>query len=109
MAVYVDKAQHQLGRMIMCHMLADTIHELHTMADRLGLPRAWYQATSNPHYDLSKGKRKDAVALGCIELDRRQVGQLIQDRRPTWVAEAMVQHRQYLQDLNAQLAARRAS
>jgi hypothetical protein len=72
MAVYVDPAQHPFGRMIMCHMWADTEEELHEMAARLGLKRAWYQKPPKAswcHYDVSKGKRAEAVRLGAIETD----------------------------------------
>lgn len=41
MAVYVDPAQHPFGRMIMCHMWADTLDELLAMADRIGVQRKW--------------------------------------------------------------------
>ena len=73
MAVYVDDARHPLGRMIMGHMLADTLHELHEMADAIGLRREWFQPLSHPHYDLSRQRRAQAVQLGAIEVDRRGI------------------------------------
>lgn len=39
------------------------------MADRLGLKRAWFQnRTDLPHYDLTEGKRHQAVRMGAIEV-----------------------------------------
>ena len=70
--VYVDQAANRFGRMIMCHMFADTIAELHDMAGKIGMKRQWFQPLSFPHYDVAKGRRAAAVALGAVEVDRRQ-------------------------------------
>jgi len=73
MAVYVDDMRASFGRMIMCHMLADTIAELHAMADTIGVQRKWFQGcrkASWPHYDIAMSKRALAVQAGAVELDR---------------------------------------
>jgi hypothetical protein len=70
--VYVDKSLYRVGRMVMCHMLADTIDELHRMADLIGVDRKHFQGdASTPHYDVCKQKRAIAVGAGAIEVDRR--------------------------------------
>lgn len=79
MAVYVDAAVWPFGRMVMCHMLADSLEELHDMAGKLGLKRKWFQHKpgNTPHYDLSKSVRAKAVALGAVEIDRKKTAQLV--------------------------------
>ena len=75
MSVYVDESRNPLGRMVMCHMIADTEEELHVMAGCLGLKYEWFQEppkASHPHYDISLSRRTMAVKFGAIELDRRQ-------------------------------------
>lgn len=72
MSVYVDEPKHPLGRMLMCHMTADTLAELHTMADVLGV-RKHFQNHRIPHYDICKEKRAEAVALGAIEVTSREI------------------------------------
>lgn len=76
MPVYVDKAEHRFGRMIMCHMIADTPDELHAMADAIGVYRKWFQESppaSFPHYDIAKSKRELAIATGAIVLERNDL------------------------------------
>jgi len=72
MSVYVDQPVHRFRHMLMCHMLADSPEELHEMADRIGMPRKFYQRdASTPHYDIPREKRAEAIAAGAIEVDRR--------------------------------------
>lgn len=71
MAVYVDSHNASFGRMIMCHMIADTLDELHGMAAKIGMRRDWFQHGSFPHYDVCKSRRALAVGFGAIEVDRR--------------------------------------
>lgn len=83
MTVYVDSMKARLGRMIMCHMLADTDDELHTMAEQLGIKRKWHQKPGTPHshYDICKAKRAKALELGAVEVNNRQLVSLIKKKR----------------------------
>lgn len=89
MAVYVDEAIWPFGRMVMCHMLADGLDELHGMADRLGLKREWFQHKpgKTPHYDLSKAVRGVAVVYGAVEIDRKKTAEIMEWWRRKQVAE----------------------
>jgi hypothetical protein len=81
MAVYVDDARNRFGRMIMCHMIADTVEELHSMADAIGMRRAWFQPKSFPHYDVSLSRRKLAVERGARCLTQRELVSVIRKLR----------------------------
>lgn len=73
MAVYVDNARHPFGRLVMCHMWADSLEELLTMADRIGVARKWLQQppkASWVHFDIAQSKRALAIAAGAIETDK---------------------------------------
>lgn len=73
MSVYVDRSRNVFGRMIMCHMIADTEEELHAMAERIGLARCWFQKSppaSTAHYDIALSKRALAVEAGAVDCDR---------------------------------------
>jgi len=52
-----------------CHMYADDVKELHKLAKKIGLKREWFQNKTLPHYDLTEGKRWQAVKHGAIEKD----------------------------------------
>lgn len=82
MSVYVDKSRNPYRGMLMSHMIADTIDELHGMAERLGLRRSWFQGkASSPHYDICQEKRAQAVRLGAVELERNAFVEVIRRLR----------------------------
>ena len=78
MAVYVDQAREREGNATISHLLADTIEELHGMADRIGLESSSFHPGSIPYYDCSQGKRQQAIRLGALVIGRQKVRELIQ-------------------------------
>jgi hypothetical protein len=54
-----------------CHLMSDENRaELLTFARRIGLRPSWIQdKRSGVHFDLTEGKRRQAVAAGAIEVD----------------------------------------
>ena len=83
MTVYVDDMRAPFGRMVMCHMLADTTEELLAMADTIGVARKWiqYPGTHREHFDISLSKRAEAVKHGAVEITWRQTGQIARRKR----------------------------
>lgn len=93
MSVYVDDMEAGFGRMVMCHMWADTLDELLEMVDAIGVQRKWLQrplAAANGqdpryapdnrllrgmdaswvHFDIVKSKKAAALLRGAILTDR---------------------------------------
>ncbi len=71
MGVYVDAPIYPFigrngRRMMMCHMVADTLAELHDMAEKLGVRAHFQSHTRYPHYDICKSKRNQALSLGAM-------------------------------------------
>lgn len=76
------------------HMYANTAEELHAFAAKLKLKREWCSDHTHKgsigllHYDLTPGKRAEAVRLGALEksqlhmvyYDQRQVNEALTDR-----------------------------
>lgn len=70
MSVYVDDMKAPFGRMLMCHMYADSHEELVAMADAIGVARKWIQYPGHPvkeHFDICLSKRALAVKHGAVE------------------------------------------
>ena len=73
MSVYVDNMNAPFGRMVMCHLWADTHDELLAMVDRIGVQRKWLQQppkASWVHFDIALSKKALAIKAGAIETDR---------------------------------------
>lgn len=87
MPVYVDDMRAPFGRLIMCHMVADTTSELLAMADAIGVARKWiqYPDSRQEHFDIALSKRALAVKHGAIEITWRQCGFMDYRRRRTGV------------------------
>ena len=86
MSVYVDNMNAKVGRMIMCHMMADTTEELLTMADKIGVKRKWIQHAGTPkeHFDVAKVSKVKAIKAGAIEITMKEMGKFYINRRKTW-------------------------
>jgi hypothetical protein len=83
MAVYIDDFNAKFGRMIMCHLMADTTEELLEMVDKIGVQRKWIQCEGEPkeHFDISLAKKKLAIQHGAIEMNARKLVELIQQKK----------------------------
>lgn len=81
--VYIDNMFAEFGRMKMCHMMADSTDELLLMADRIGVSRKWIQeaGTYHEHFDVSSGKRLEAIKLGAIAITMDDLGDMLVKRR----------------------------
>ena len=74
--VYVDDARISWRGRLWCHMVADSLDELHEFALRLGLKRSWFQGTASyPHYDVTLEMRSKAIALGAVLGERKVIAQ----------------------------------
>lgn len=81
--VYVDDMRAPFGRMIMCHMVADTHEELMDMARTIGMQAKWLQhaGTYREHFDISLQKKKLAIEAGAKLITRRELGQILANKR----------------------------
>jgi predicted alpha/beta superfamily hydrolase len=71
--VYVGKNEYRYGRMILHHMAADTLEELHSMAEHIGVRKHFQNKPGKPHYDICKSNKAKAIAAGAIEVEDREI------------------------------------
>lgn len=83
MAVYIDDMQARYGRMIMCHMAADSPGELLAIAQKIGVSRRWLQhpGTWKEHFDVCLSKRARAVEFGAVPVSRKDYARFVTGRR----------------------------
>lgn len=74
MTVYVDCEKIRWRGREWCHLVADSLDELHEFAAQLGLQRRWFQNRSlYPHYDVTLSVRARAIKLGAQNADRQTI------------------------------------
>lgn len=92
MAVYVDSEEIRSKGRIWCHLVADSLDELQSFANQLGLQRDWFQSDSfYPHYDVTMSVRSRAIQLGAINADRRTIIGCCKQMRAQMQAERVLQ------------------
>lgn len=73
MAVYVDNERIPWRGKLWCHLVADSLAELHAFAAKLNLQRHWFQDKGRyPHYDVTVSVRERALALGAVASGKRE-------------------------------------
>lgn len=103
---YVDDMRASYGRMVMCHMIADSSAELIAMADKIGVARKWLQRAGTPHehFDVCRIKRASAILLGAQLVTRRQVAAMCARRRASGMLGHPLDAEQWLRDHYANMA-----
>ena len=100
MSVYVDwlcnHGWRMRGKLIQsCHLVADTPEELHAFAQSIGLKRKWAQGEDDPrralHYDLTPGKRAQAVRAGVEELTKVNLREVFERAGMKWRADDVLE------------------
>lgn len=92
MSVYVDDEQIRWRGKAWCHLVADTLAELHEFAERLDLRREWFQSKSRyPHYDVTLSMRDKALRMGAMMGDRITIYECAVRLQHEAVAEKRVQ------------------
>ena len=88
MAVYVDAEMIEWRGRRWCHLVADSLSELHAFAKRMGLRREWFQGQrKHPHYDVTDTMRDKAIALGANKGDRMTIIRCTKQLRAELLAE----------------------
>ena len=93
MAVYVDNVRVKWRGRLWCHLVADSLDELHKTARQLGLQRKWFQhSASYPHYDITIETRQIALSKGAIEGSRREIIKCAQALKAQLLLEMAYHH-----------------
>lgn len=82
MTVYVDTQRVMYRGMLMSHMVASSLEELHAMAEQLGI-RRYFQGD---HYDVCDSNRRQAIARGAVVVTMVQMASLREQLRESGAA-----------------------
>lgn len=71
--VYVDNAFVARHGYQWCHLLADSVEELHEFAASIGLSaRAFHHTARIPHYDVTRSQRRVVLNKGALAVSVRE-------------------------------------
>ena len=74
MSVYVDRAKVPFKGQEWCHLMADTLEELHIFAQNMNIDaRLFHRNASYPHYDITLEMREMALLYGALDSDRQTI------------------------------------
>ena len=72
--IYIGKNEYRYKSMLMSHMTADTLLELHTMAKNIGINKRYFQnKNGQPLYGICKSRKNIALKLGAIEVNDKDL------------------------------------
>ena len=85
MGIYVDEPVFERWGLRWCHLTADSADELHAFAARLRGRRSRFQRKPGrpwaDHYDIPEETRREAVALGAVEITLKEMGERLARKR----------------------------
>lgn len=74
MAIYVDNMRIKHKGKEWCHLMADSLEELHNFALHIGVKRCWFhRSASYPHYDVTVEVRTRAIIYGAVPTERQKI------------------------------------
>ena len=73
MAVYVDDAKIMWKGKLRYHLTADSMGELFSFTESIGIRRCWFHHGKKPHFDITEPQRQDALNAGALAVDSREM------------------------------------
>lgn len=80
MPVYVGSERIKQRDYILSVLVADTVEELHEMAEKIGAASVWFQHSGLgiPHYKLAQQLCKYAISLGATRIDEAEMTKVVE-------------------------------
>ncbi len=80
MPVYVGSERIKQKDYLLSFMVADTIEELHEMAEKVGASSVWFQQSGLgiPHYKLAQTLCKHAISCGATRVDSAGMAEVVE-------------------------------
>jgi len=92
--IYIGTREYKYGRMLMSHMVSDSLDELHAFAEHIGVDKKHFQNKKDkPHYDICKAKKIKALTMfGVKEVDDKQIVLVLKNLNKALVSGQVCDH-----------------